>query len=206
MTGVRIRDRGSFAALMVAAVLLLAIQSGAQEEDSTSEDQMPMEPALTHPTALESYLEEPGILLVKRHHPLAPVQLQGGATMWLDAVVAFEPGMQHQRGMGIRAEIDAPGLADEERVFHIDVHEIEELVRAIGYMTSPPEGEEPVRGNDRTEMSITTRDGLEVGTLVTAAGTGSFLRTASASFEIRGAGLQTLHATLDKAREHLFSH
>ena len=123
--------------------------------------------------------------------------------MWLDAVVAFEPGMQHQRGMGIRAEIDAPGLADEERVFHIDVHEIEELVRAIGYMTSPPEGEEPVRGNDRTEMSITTRDGLEVGTLVTAAGTGSFLRTASASFEIRGAGLQTLHATLDKARGDL---
>jgi hypothetical protein len=206
MTGVRIRDRGSFAALMVAAVLLLAIQSGAQEEDSTSEDQMPMEPALTHPTALESYLEEPGILLVKRHHPLAPVQLQGGGKMRLDAVIAHEPGMQHQRMMGIRAEVDAPGLAEEDRVFYIDVHEIEELVRAIEFMMNPTGEGKPARGNDRTEMSITTRGGLEVGTLVTAAGTGSFLRTASASFEIRGAGLQTLHATLDEAREHLFSH
>ena len=202
----RIRDHGGFVALLVVASLLLAFQSEAQEEASPTALEVPTEPEPEHPTALENFLEEPGVLLVKRLHPLAPVQLQGGATMWLDAVVAFEPGMQHQRGMGIRAEIDAPGLADEERVFHIDVHEIEELVRAIGYMTSPPEGEEPVRGNDRTEMSITTRDGLEVGTLVTAAGTGSFLRTASASFEIRGAGLQTLHATLDEAREHLFSH
>ena len=202
----RIRDHGGFVALLVVASLLLAFQSEAQEEASPTALEVPTEPEPEHPTALENFLEEPGVLLVKRLHPLAPVQLQGGATMWLDAVVAFEPGMQHQRGMGIRAEIDAPGLADEERVFHIDVHEIEELVRAIGYMTSPPEGEEPVRGNDRTEMSITTRDGLEVGTLVTAAGTGSFLRTASASFEIRGDGLQTLHATLDEAREHLFSH
>ena len=202
----RIRDHGGFVALLVVASLLLAFQSEAQEEASPTALEVPTEPEPEHPTALENFLEEPGVLLVKRHHPLAPVQLQGGGTMRLDAVVAFEPGMQHQRVMGIRAEIDAPGLADKERVFHIDVHEIEELVRAIGYMTSPPEGEEPVRGNDRTEMSITTRDGLEVGTLVTAAGTGSFLRTASASFEIRGAGLQTLHATLDKAREHLFSH
>ena len=202
----RIRDHGGFVALLVAASLLLAFQSEAQEEASPTALEVPTEPEPEYPTALETFLEEPGVLLVKRLHPLAPVQLQGGAAMRLEAVVAFEPGMQHQRGMGIRAEIDAPGLADEERVFHIDVHEIEELVRAIAYMASPPEGQEPVRGNDRTEMSITTRDGLEVGTLVTATGTGSFLRTASASFEFRGAGLQTLRATLDEAREHLFSH
>jgi len=206
MTGVRIRDRGSFAALMVAAVLLLAIQSGAQEEDSTFEDQMPMEPALTHPTALESYLEEPGILLVKRHHPLAPVQLQGGGKMRLDAVIAHEPGMQHQRMMGIRAEVDAPGLADEDRVFYIDVHEIEELVRAIEFLMNPTGEDESARGNDRTEMSISTRDGLEVGVLVTAAGAGPFLRTPSATFAVQGAGLEALRVTLDQAREHLFSH
>ena len=204
--GRRIRNHGGFVALLVVASLLLVFQSEAQEEASPTALEVPTEPEPLHPTALESFLEEPGVLLVKRHHPLAPVQLQGAGKMRLDAVVAYEPGMQHQRVMGILAEVDAPGLADEDRVFHIDVHEIEELVRAIGYMTSPPEGKESVRGNDRTEMSISTRDGLEVGILVTAGGTGSFLRTPSASFEIQGAGLQTLRERLDEAREHLFSH
>jgi hypothetical protein len=168
--------------------------------------EIPVEPEPEYPTALEVFLEEPGVLLVKRHHPLAPVEFQGGGRMRLDALVAYEPGMRHQRMMGIRAEIDAPGLEDEDRVFYLDVHEIEELVRGIDYMLAPPEGEEPVQGNDRTEMSISTRDGLEVGMLATIGGAGHFVRTPSDTFQIRGAGLGALRVTLDEAREHLFSH
>ena len=201
----RNRGRRGLVALLVATSLLLAFQSGAQEEASPPAIEAPMEPEPAHPTALETFLEEPGVLLVKRHHRLAPVQLQGGGRMRLDALVAHEPGMRHQRMMGIRAEIDAPGVADEDRIFYLDVHEIEELVRAIGYMMSPTEAEEPVRGNDRTEMSISTRDGLEVGMLVTASGAGHFVRTPSATFEIRGAGLGAVRVTLDEAREYLFS-
>jgi len=200
-----IRDRGSFAALLVAASLLLAFPTEAQEEVSPDVLQMPAEPTLTHPTALETYLERPGILLVKRQHPLAPVELQGGGKIRLEAVVAHEPGMEHQRMMGIRVEIDAPGLADEERVFYIDVHEIEELVRAISFMTSTTATEESGRGDDRIEMSISTRDGLEVGVLFAAGGAGHFLRTPSATFAVQPAALATLRAELDEAREHMFS-
>jgi hypothetical protein len=202
----RIRDRRSLVALLVAASLPLAFQSAAQEEMAPSGLEIPIEPEPEYPTALEVFLEEPGVVLVKRHHPLAPVEFRGGGRMRLDALVAYEPGMRHQRMMGIRAEIDAPGFADEDRVFYIDVHEIEELVRAIGYMLTPPEGEEPTQGNDRTEISISTRDGLEVGMLVTTGGAGHFVRTPSTTFQIPGAGLGALRATLDEAREHLFSH
>ena len=204
--GRRIRDRGGFVALLVTASLLLAFQSEAQEEASPPAFQVPTEPAQTHPTALETYLERPGILLVKRRHRLPPVEFQGGGQMRLDAVAAHEPGMEHQRMMGIRGEIDAPGLADEERVFYIDVHEIEELVRAIGFMMSTTGGEESVQGDDRKEMSISTKDGLELGVLYDAGGARHFLRTPSASFPVRRDALTALRVVLDEAREHLFSH
>ena len=201
-----IRDCGSLAALLVAAPLLLAFPSEAQEQVPPDPLQMPTEPALTHPTALETYLERPGILLVKRQHPLAPIELHGGEKIRLDAVVAHEPGMEHQRMMGVRVEIDAAGLADEERVFYIDVHEIEELVRAIGFMMSTAKAEESGQGDDRTEMSISTRDGLEVGVLFATRGARHFLRTPSASFAVQPAALATLRVELDEAREHMFSH
>ena len=157
------------------------------------------------PTSLELFLEEPGVLLVKRHHPLAPVQFQGGGRMRLDALVAYEPGMRHQRTMGIRAEIDAPGLADEDRVFYIDVHEIEELVRAIGFMINSTEGEGFTEGDEATEISISTRDGLEVGVRFPAGGAEHFLRTPSSSFAVQRAGFAALRMALNEARELLFS-
>jgi hypothetical protein len=205
MTVAGIRAPGSFAALLVAASLL-AFQSKAQEEVSPSQVQVLTEPALTHATALETYLERPGILLVKRHHPLAPVELQGGGKLRLDAVAAHEPGMQHQRMMGVRIEVDAPGLTGEKRVFYVDVHEIEELVRAIGFMMSSTEAEEFAQGDDGTEISISTRDGLEVGVLFAAGGTGHFLRTPSSTFAVQRAGFEALRLALDEARERLFSH
>jgi hypothetical protein len=204
--GARIRCRGSFVALTVAASLLLAFQTKAQEEVSPPLVEIPTGPAATHPTALESYLERPGILLVKRHHRMAQVALQGGGGMRVAAVAVHEPGMQHQRMMGIRVEIDVPGLAEEERIFYIDVHEIEELVRAIGFMMSSTEAEESEQGDDRTEMSISTKDGLEVGVLFDAGGAAHFLRTPSARFAIQRDALAALRVVLDEAREYLFSH
>ena len=206
MTLAMIRDRGRLVAPLVATALLLAFQSQAQEEVSPPQVQISTEPALSHPTALESYLERPGILLVRRHHPLAPVELQGGGKLRLDAVTAHEPGMQHQRMMGVRIQVDAPGLTDEKRVFYVDVNEIEELVRAIGFMITSTKGEEFAQGDDGTEISISTRDGLVVGVLFAAGGTGHFLRTPSSSFAVQRAEFDALRLALDQARERLFSH
>ena len=107
--------------------------------------------------------------------------------------------------MGVRFEIEAPGLTDEERVFYVDVHEIEELVRAIGFMMNSTEAEEFAQGDDGTEISISTRDGLELGVLFAAGGARHFLRTTSSTFGVQRAGFESLRVTLDAAREHLFS-
>jgi hypothetical protein len=194
----------SLVALLLAASLLAASQVEAQEE--LLPVQVPAEPAPTHPTDLETYLERPGILLLKQQHPLAAIELAGGGRMRLHAVAAHEPGMQHQRMMGVRLELEAPGVIDEERLFYVDVHEIGELARAIGFMLNPTEGEVYEQGNDRTELSISTRDGLEVAVLFAGGGTDYFLRTPSSSFAVQRAGFEVLRAALDQAREHLFSH
>jgi hypothetical protein len=199
-TATRTRCRAAPWALLVAATLLPACPAQAQEETASAPIQGP-----THPTALESYLERPGILLVKRHHPLAPVGLRGGGELRLDTVSAHEPGMQHQRVMGIRIEVEGPGLTGEDRVFHIDVHEIEELVRAIDFMGSAMEGERPAQGSDRTEMSISTRDGFEVGVRFARGGLNPFVRTPSATFAVQRVTLEALRTRLNEGREHLFS-
>ena len=192
-------------ALLVTASLMLAFQSEAQDVVSPSQVPISTEPALTHPTALETYLERPGILLVKRRHPLRPVELQGGGKLRLDAVSAHEPGMQHQRMMGVRFEVETPGRSGEERVFYVDVHEIEELVQAIDFMSSAIEERKSSREADRTEMSISTRDDLEVGIRFAAGGASPFLRTPSASFELQRAAFEDLRANLNQGRTHLFS-
>jgi hypothetical protein len=205
MRGLGIRNRGGLAALLVAASLLLPFQSEAQEDISPPPLEIPSEPELTHPTALESYLERPGILLVTRRHPLPAVVLQGGGEMRLEAVAAHEPGMRHQRMMGIRVELDAAGLTHEERVAYIDLHEIEALARAIGFMTSATAAEHSAQGSDRTEMRISTLDGLEVAALFSAGRPRYFLRTPTASFAVGPVSLTALGVALDQAREYLFS-
>jgi hypothetical protein len=195
-----IRDRVASGALLVAASLLLALPTGAQEEISPAPIETP-----THPTALESFLERPGILLVKQHHPLAPVALGGGGEMRLDAVAAHEPGMQHQRVMGLRIELDPPELAGEERIFYVDVHEIEALVRAIDFMGGPVGEEERSREQGRTEMSISTQDGLRLEVRFAADRASHFLHTPSATFAVSRAAFETLRARLDEGRAQLFS-
>jgi hypothetical protein len=200
----RIRRRGRLAALLAGAWLLSSLPTQAQEEGAVPSLLPPTEAAPIYPTALEAYLERPGILLVKRRHPLPAVVLQGGGEMRLEAVAAHEPGMQHQRMMGIRAELDVAGLAHEERILYIDVHEIPELVRAIGFMTSAA-AQQHSQGGDRTEMRISTQDGLVVAGVFGAGGAQYFLRTRSTSFAVGPVSLTALRVALDQAREYLFS-
>jgi hypothetical protein len=186
--------------LLAAVSLLLALPVEAQEETSP-----PPTETLTHPTALESYLERPGILLVKRLHRLGPVALRGGGEIRLDAIGAHEPGMQHQRVMGIRIEVDAPGLTDRERVFFLDLHEIEELVRAIDFMMGEMDKAQSDREDDSTEVSISTQDEFEVGVRFASGGPRPFLRTPEASLAIRRAALEALRTHLNQGRKRLFS-
>jgi hypothetical protein len=195
-----IRCRAAPWALLIAAPLLLARPAQAQEDTAPAPVQEP-----AYPTALETYLERPGILLVKRRHPLAPIGLRGGGALRLDAVTAHEPGMQHQRVMGIRIEVEEPTLTRADRIFYIDVHEIEELVRAIDFMSGAMKGAEPAPEGDRIEMSISTRDGIEVGVRFVAGVANPFVRARSASFAVGRDTLEALRESLNRGREHLFS-
>jgi hypothetical protein len=195
-----IGDRVATGALLVASALLLALPTGAQEETPPAPDE-----TRTRPTALERSLERPGILLVKRSHPLAPVDLGGGGKLRLEAVAVHEPGMQHQRVMGVRIDLDPPELAGEERTFYVDVHEIEALVRAIEFMAGAAEQGEYARERGRTEMSISTQDGLRLEVRFAPDRARRFLRTPSASFAVSRAAFETLRARLNEARAQLFS-
>jgi hypothetical protein len=113
--------------------------------------------------------------------------------------------MQHQRVMGIRIEVEGPALGGADRVFHIDVHEIEQLVRAIDFMGSAMEVAKPAPESDRTEMSISTRDGFGVGVRFAAGGANPFVRARSASFAVGRETLEALRESLNRGREHLFS-
>jgi hypothetical protein len=192
--------RAGALALLAAGSLLLGFQLEAPEE---------MAPELletqAYPTALESYLERPGILLVTRHHPLAPVALRGGRELRLDAITAYEPGMQHQRVMGIRIQIEGPELAAEERVFYLDVHEIEELVRAIDVMRNAIREKRRAPESEQTEMSIATLDGLRLEVRFTAGGASAYLRTPATTLDFPPAALETLGARLEAGRAHLFA-
>jgi hypothetical protein len=142
---------------------------------------------------------------VKQQHRLPPVELRDGGQIRLDAIGAHEPGMQHQRVMGIRIEVEAPRPASGQRIFFVDVHEIEELVRAIDFMKSAMDEDKAAGKGDRIEMSISTRDDLEVGVRFAAGRASPFLRTPSESFELQRAAFEALRARLDQGREHLFS-
>jgi hypothetical protein len=186
--------------LLVAASLLLAPPSQAQEEIPPPPVETP-----TYSTALETYLERPGVLLVKRHHRLVPVSLRGGGEMRLDAIVAHEPGMEHQRVMGIRIEADAPQLTDEERVTFLDVHEIDALGRGIDFMKSAMAERGGGQEADLTEISISTRDQLQVGVRFAVDGARPFLRTPSTTFWLGRASFDTLRENLNLGRQYLFS-
>jgi hypothetical protein len=195
------RGRRAYAlALLAAGSLLLGFQLEAPEEIAPE-----LLETQTYPTALESRIESPGILLVIRHHALAPLALRDGRELRLDAVTAYEPGMQHQRVMGIRIQVEAPELAAEERVFYLDVHEIEELVRAIDLMRNAIRENSRTPESERTEMSIATLDGLRLEVRFTAGGASVYLRTPAATLEVPRPSLETLSARLEAGRAHLFS-
>ena len=125
--------------------------------------------------------------------------------MRLDAIVAHEPGMEHQRVMGIRIEADAPALTDEERVIFLDVHEMQALERAIDYMQSAMAERGSARESDLDEISISTQDDLQVGVRFGVDGARPFLRTPSATFWLQQASFDTLRENLDRGRQYLFS-
>jgi len=194
------KGRWALAAGAVCVALGLLAGPGASAQDATA--RLSGGPLAGPATSLESYLTQPGRLLVERTHALAPIALEGGSRLLLEAVVAFEPAREEERVLGVRARLAGAG---DERLAYLDLHEVEDLARSLAALPLVAEQE---RGDGAAvEIRYTTRDGFGIAVAAGAAAPARVLRFAgSAPIAIRLSepALGELRIQLDACRRYLF--
>jgi hypothetical protein len=178
-----------------AALAVLACTDPARAAEAIARSSAAGAPA----TALEAFLLQPGRLLVERTYALPPIALQGGERLLLEAIVAFEPGREQERVLGVRAS--AAGAAA-----YLDLHEVEDLTRSIAAL---PAVLEPERGQDAAvEIRFTTRDGFGVALATGAAPAHRTVRfdgPPRVELPLSDAALEQLRVQLDACRRYLFA-
>jgi len=125
------------AALALAGALLLAgARAGAQVAPTPpAPGQLPAPapgaPGAGATTALEAWLAQPGRVVIERTRALPPIALAGGAQVALEAVVAFEPVREHERALGVRAELRGTERSGRAALAYLDPFEIDDLARTL---------------------------------------------------------------------------
>lgn len=107
-------------------------------------------------TTIRTFLEQRDRLVVEQLDPVPSVPLASGGSVGVAAVFAFEPGHEQRRLLGVRVELALGQAADAARVFYLDLHEVEELLRAMALM------EEAVGGGGRSEARFVSLEGFGV--------------------------------------------
>jgi hypothetical protein len=195
-----VRPRARAWALAAALGALSGARAGAQ--DATAILAGAGDSAAGPTTSLESYLTQPGRLLIERSHALAPIALEGGRRLFLEAVVAHEPAREQERVLGVRARL---GGAGPEALAYLDLHEVEDLARSLAALPAVLETERAQKAE--VEIRYTTRDGFGVAVASGAAPPGRALRfpgSAPVSLPISEAALGELRIQLDACRRYLF--
>lgn len=192
------RRAGAVARAACAGLLLAA--GAARGQDATP--LIGAAPAAGATTSLESYLEQPGRLLVERRHALPAIALEGGARLHLEAIVAYEPAREQERVLGVRARLRGAG---EVRTAYLDLHEVEDLERSIAAL---PGVIVPERAQQaEVEIRFTTRDGLGIAVATGGAPARRVLRFAGSpvvELAISEGTLEELRVQLDACRRYLF--
>jgi hypothetical protein len=181
--------------------LAIALASGpAGAEDAT---RLLVGPAPAGPaTSLESYLVQPGRLLVERTHLLPAIPLENGASLRFEAIVAYEPAREQERVLGVRARLAG---TKEPALAYLDLHEVEDLARSLaalpGIVESEREQHAPV------EIRYVTRDGFGFAIGAGAAPPRRVLRFVgppAQELPLSDAALGEVRAQLDASRRFLF--
>ncbi|MGI9431857.1 MAG: hypothetical protein ACR2PQ_06575 [Myxococcota bacterium] len=115
----------------VAGGLLATAPAAAQDATPLLETLAPSDGGLT---ALERYLGERDRLIIERIHRQSTLALDGDVFLDMEAVVAFEPARMEERMLGIRIRVQGTRLQGQAALTHLDLREVEELVRAIDLM------------------------------------------------------------------------
>jgi hypothetical protein len=153
-------------------------------------------------TAIRSFLEQRDRLVVEQLDPLPPVPLASGGSVGVAAAWVFEPGLEHRRLLGVRIELAAQEASGAARVFYLDLHEVEELLRAMALM------EEAVAGRSRSEARFVSLEGF--GVLAhSQGGRPAFAVSAEGATQLRAPldrdAFALLRLRLEEARERVFS-
>lgn len=186
-------------------VLLLTVPGLAQ-------DATPLLEALgpdVNDTAFEQYLDERDRLIVERIHRRPPLPLSAGASLEMEAVVAFEPARLQERMLGIRIRIIGTALTGRAALSHLDLREVEELVRAIDIMdeliaVEPGESDVEVRHVSRDGFGIVAR--RVGGRRLFAIRLHGAPETDPVEIEIVRSTLAAFREHLDQSRRYLFEH
>jgi hypothetical protein len=172
---------------LAAALALAAARAGAQDATAILAGTGPS--AATPGTSLESYLTQPGRLLIERSHALSPIALEGGRRLLLEAVIAQEPAREHERVLGVRARLAGA----------------EDLASSLASLPAVLESERAQKA--AVEIRYLTRDGFGVAVATGRAAPGGTLRFPGAppvSVPLSEAALGELRIQLDASRRYLF--
>ena len=196
-----------FGYLVAATLALLAAPVSAQYGTTSREDPAPPPFVLgpsPYTTELEARLEARDRLLVEQRRVLPSIALESGSRLTLEAVLVSEYGREQERAMGVRATVAS---GEGERGAYLDVHEVEDLLRAL---QSIPVLVESARKNAETETEIrhVTRDGFGVVVRTSGKELRRMIRLGSGPvvyFRISKQSAEELARQLDACRQFLLS-
>ncbi|MDP6540394.1 MAG: hypothetical protein QF410_12705, partial [Planctomycetota bacterium] len=142
---------------LVASILALglAFAQASRAQDDEPAIEVPEPPAPTS-SELRLYLEQSNRVLVTREQAQPPIPLERGQ-LTIVGLGAFEPGLEAERLLGIRFDLEVPGLPADEAVAYLDLHEIETLLRGLATLREVAAEED--RGL-RTEARIVSIEGF----------------------------------------------
>ena len=157
-------------------------------------------------TAVETWLTQPGRVVVERSRTLPRIGLEGGVALALEPVVAFEPVREHERALGVRVHLVGAGRAGRAALAYLDPFEIDDLTRTLAALPTLERLQRPSR--DAVAIRHVSRDGF--GLFVSLSPGGSVRRAVRfpgdppLDLDAPDSALAELARQLDAARAFLF--
>lgn len=204
----------SLAAALRAAVLgtagatLLALGAAGQATTSPGSGATPFPSGAPAPAApglskLRTTVEQHGRLVVERLHRYPAIGLAGGAKLVVSGLGAFEPGHEEARVLGLRLDVEDSDLPPDDARSYLDLHEVEELVQAMGQLEQVSRQPSPLD----TEADFATAEAFTVGLRMHGSQVSWYVRSGRSTVRelaLSGRSFQALRAGLLRARQDLF--
>jgi hypothetical protein len=157
-----------------------------------------------HQSALRTLIEEtPGRVVVVRHAALPAIPLQGGGTVQIESIGAFEPGYETERLFGVRIRVERDELPEHERTFYLEPRDVDPLARAIDTLEQVAAS----ATQNATDAEFHVPDGFGVGFRTLDGKTERFVRASRGEtrrFVLPRDGLVRLRDGIEAARRGIF--